>query len=157
MLYDYFYIFPFTDEHTNYLYSIIFITINFQLINLINFNLDTIINIFFLFIFIFIIPLIIFILNIILSKKTSKNREKNSSFECGFDPISNTRIPFRIQFFLISLMFLIFDIEITLLIPLIYSILFFNISIIFSFIIFILILIIRIYIEYSENIIEWKI
>lgn len=103
------------------------------------------------------IPYIIFILNTILSKKVIKNREKNSSFECGFDPISSTRIPFRIQFFLIRLMFLIFDIEITLLIPLIYSILSLNISIIFSFIIFILILIIRIYIEYSENIIEWKI
>lgn len=157
MLFDYFYIFLSTDEHTSYLYSITFITINFQLINLINFNINTIINIFFLFIILLIIPSIIFILNIILSKKTLKNREKNSSFECGFDPISNTRIPFRIQFFLISLIFLIFDIEITLLIPLIYSILFFNISIIFSFIIFMLILIVRIYIEYSENIIEWKI
>lgn len=140
-----------------HLYSIFNITINFQLIKLINFNIDTIINLIFLFIILLLIPYIIFILNIILSKKTSKNREKNSSFECGFDPISNTRIPFRIQFFLIRLIFLIFDIEITLLIPLIYSILFFNTLIILSFIIFIIILIIRIYIEYSENIIEWKI
>ncbi|EFN76753.1 hypothetical protein EAI_04502, partial [Harpegnathos saltator] len=50
-------------------------------------------------------------------KKIFKNREKNSSYECGFESISFSRFPFRIQFFLISLIFLIFDTEISLLIP----------------------------------------
>nr|YP_009566976.1 NADH dehydrogenase subunit 3 [Cryptopone sauteri]QBB73599.1 NADH dehydrogenase subunit 3 [Cryptopone sauteri] len=105
----------------------------------------------------FMICSFLFILNIIFSMKMFKKREKNSSFECGFDPISNPRVPFSIQFFLISLMFLIFDIEITLLIPLIYSFMNFNFFMILSFLFFLLILILSIYFEYLENMFEWKI
>nr|YP_009502247.1 NADH dehydrogenase subunit 3 [Acizzia uncatoides]AWU48815.1 NADH dehydrogenase subunit 3 [Acizzia uncatoides] len=46
------------------------------------------------------------------------DREKASPFECGFDPFSKPRIAFSIHFFCISLMFLVFDIEITLILPL---------------------------------------
>ncbi|EFN76499.1 hypothetical protein EAI_11121, partial [Harpegnathos saltator] len=110
--------------------------------------------IFFLFFIVF-FTLSIFIvsLNLILAKKIIDNREKNSSYECGFDSISSSRFPFRIQFFLIRLIFLIFDIEISLLIPLIISLNTFNWCIPISILIFIFILIFSIYIEYSENII----
>nr|WRO39594.1 NADH dehydrogenase subunit 3 [Carsidara limbata] len=53
----------------------------------------------------------------IINIQKTKDREKTSPFECGFDPISNSRISFSIQFFTISLMFLIFDIEITIIFP----------------------------------------
>jgi len=96
------------------------------------------------------------ILNFLISKKKFISREKSSPFECGFDPISNTRIPFRIQFFLIRLIFLIFDIEITLLIPLIFLFKYINLTIIFSTFFFILILIIGLYLEYLEESIDWK-
>nr|QVL29050.1 NADH dehydrogenase subunit 3 [Tripetaloceroides tonkinensis] len=54
-----------------------------------------------------------------LSKKTITDQQKSSPFECGFNPQSKGRLPFSIQFFFISMLFLIFDIEITLIIPLI--------------------------------------
>nr|ALL97409.1 NADH dehydrogenase subunit 3 [Asiemphytus rufocephalus] len=65
------------------------------------------------------ISIIIMILASILSKKTLYDREKNSPFECGFDPKSNSRLPFSIRFFLIAVIFLIFDVEIALMLPLI--------------------------------------
>ena len=38
--------------------------------------------------------------------------EKNTSYECGFDPFSDTKSPFDIKFYLIAILFIIFDIEI---------------------------------------------
>nr|O21549.1 RecName: Full=NADH-ubiquinone oxidoreductase chain 3; AltName: Full=NADH dehydrogenase subunit 3 [Eligmodontia typus]AAB87175.1 NADH dehydrogenase subunit 3 [Eligmodontia typus] len=44
--------------------------------------------------------------------------EKAGAYECGFDPMSSARLPFSMKFFLIGITFLLFDLEITLLLPL---------------------------------------
>nr|YP_010728560.1 NADH dehydrogenase subunit 3 [Helota yehi]WEA76646.1 NADH dehydrogenase subunit 3 [Helota yehi] len=105
----------------------------------------------------FINLMLIVILNLI-SKKTFSDREKSSPFECGFDPKSSARLPFSLQFFLIAMIFLIFDVEITLLMPMIISLKISNIlnySMIITY--FILILIIGLYHEWSQGALNWAI
>nr|YP_010417425.1 NADH dehydrogenase subunit 3 [Hemichloridia euprepia]USF12123.1 NADH dehydrogenase subunit 3 [Hemichloridia euprepia] len=105
---------------------------------------------------IMLIPNILMMLANILSKKTFSDREKCSPFECGFDPKSSARIPFSLHFFLITVIFLIFDVEIALIFPIIP--LFKMVNFIFwtkiSFF-FILILLIGLYHEWNQNMLNW--
>nr|YP_010294721.1 NADH dehydrogenase subunit 3 [Pectocera sp.]ULQ68873.1 NADH dehydrogenase subunit 3 [Pectocera sp.] len=103
-----------------------------------------------------IISLIMMILATIISKKTFIDREKSSPFECGFDPKSSARIPFSLQFFLIAVIFLIFDVEITLLLPLIISMKITNtLSFIMITTFFLLILLGGLYHEWKQGALNW--
>nr|YP_054463.1 NADH dehydrogenase subunit 3 [Onychiurus orientalis]AAT69325.1 NADH dehydrogenase subunit 3 [Onychiurus orientalis] len=64
-----------------------------------------------------ILALFLILLNSVISSKSFNDREKPSSFECGFNPLFFSRTPFSTQFFLIAVIFLIFDVEITLILP----------------------------------------
>uniref|UniRef100_UPI003003098A NADH dehydrogenase subunit 3 n=1 Tax=Parotis vertumnalis TaxID=3112173 RepID=UPI003003098A len=107
-------------------------------------------------IFIMMISNIMMFLSIILSKKSFSDREKCSPFECGFDPKSSARIPFSLHFFLITVIFLIFDVEIALIFPII------NLFKLTNFIIwskislfFILILLLGLFHEWNQNMLNW--
>nr|YP_010999501.1 NADH dehydrogenase subunit 3 [Ochthebius lejolisii]QNP10025.1 NADH dehydrogenase subunit 3 [Ochthebius lejolisii]WPM98413.1 NADH dehydrogenase subunit 3 [Ochthebius lejolisii] len=111
---------------------------------------------FYLSVIILLISLIMMIMASIISKKTFMDREKTSPFECGFDPKSAARLPFSIQFFLIAVIFLIFDVEITLLIPLILTLKITNILMytMLSFF-FLIILLIGLYHEWNQGALNW--
>nr|YP_009554114.1 NADH dehydrogenase subunit 3 [Bitias brevis]QBA19625.1 NADH dehydrogenase subunit 3 [Bitias brevis] len=105
---------------------------------------------------ILIIASVIMILSSILAKKTITDREKNSPFECGFDPSGSARLPFSLRFFLIAVIFLIFDVEITLLLPLASIINMTNINTwMFTGIFFLIILLVGLYHEWNQGALEW--
>nr|QRV62495.1 NADH dehydrogenase subunit 3 [Hydroporus melanarius] len=93
----------------------------------------------------------------ILSKKTFMDREKNSPFECGFDPINSARLPFSIQFFLIAVIFLIFDVEIALLFPMIMIMKISSLNtLLWTTFFFIFILLMGLYHEWNKGALNWK-
>nr|YP_009116490.1 NADH dehydrogenase subunit 3 [Cherax boesemani]AJD80518.1 NADH dehydrogenase subunit 3 [Cherax boesemani] len=103
------------------------------------------------------ITTLIMTLSSILSKKTIIDREKMSPFECGFDPKTSARLPFSLRFFLIAVIFLIFDVEITLILPLAYISPLTNIfSWSFTGLFFLLILLFGLYYEWYKGALEWS-
>nr|YP_001491564.1 NADH dehydrogenase subunit 3 [Ruspolia dubia]ABQ12054.1 NADH dehydrogenase subunit 3 [Ruspolia dubia] len=102
------------------------------------------------------LSIVVMTLATILSKKTINDREKTSPFECGFDPKSSARLPFSLRFYLIAVIFLIFDVEIALLLPMTIIMQWSNImswSIIS--VIFLLILLIGLFLEWNQGALEW--
>nr|UJG45468.1 NADH dehydrogenase subunit 3 [Ceraclea annulicornis] len=92
----------------------------------------------------------------ILSKKYIKSMMKMSPFECGFNPMNNNRIPFSIHFFLISIIFLIFDVEITLIIPMI--LIYYKSNLIMWYMIclyFFILLLLSLYYEWKIKMLMW--
>ena len=47
------------------------------------------------------------------------NFDKSGSYECGFDPFEDARSRFDVRFYLVALLFIIFDLEVAFLFPLV--------------------------------------
>nr|YP_010533957.1 NADH dehydrogenase subunit 3 [Condylostylus luteicoxa]UXX49971.1 NADH dehydrogenase subunit 3 [Condylostylus luteicoxa] len=108
-------------------------------------------------IIIIMISIVVMMIASILSKKAITDREKCSPFECGFDPKSSSRLPFSLQFFLIAIIFLIFDVEIALILPIIVIINYSNmITWLLTSMIFIIILVIGLYHEWNQGALNWS-
>nr|YP_010884252.1 NADH dehydrogenase subunit 3 [Epacromius tergestinus]WIW75322.1 NADH dehydrogenase subunit 3 [Epacromius tergestinus] len=104
----------------------------------------------------FIVPMLVMTIATILSKKSINDREKSSPFECGFDPKSSARMPFSLQFFLIAVIFLIFDVEIALILPIVIIMKTSNIMMwTMSTMFFIVILMIGLYYEWNQGALNW--
>nr|YP_009092249.1 NADH dehydrogenase subunit 3 [Ceracris versicolor]AHV78321.1 NADH dehydrogenase subunit 3 [Ceracris versicolor] len=104
----------------------------------------------------FIIPMIVMMIATILSKKMIYDREKSSPFECGFDPKSSARMPFSLRFFLIAMIFLIFDVEIALILPIVVimktsNMMMWTLSTMF----FIIVLLSGLYHEWNQGALQW--
>jgi len=70
-----------------------------------------------LFLFVPVLVVILLMANLLLAAHRP-DAEKVTAYECGFSPIyGQTRAPFSIQYYLVGILFLIFDLEILLLYP----------------------------------------
>lgn len=111
-------------------------------------------KIFIMFIICVILAVLILGLSYILKSK-NYNWEKISAYECGFHPFEDSRSTFDVRFYLVAILFIIFDLEITFLFP--WSIRF-EILHFFGYIsmlIFIYILLIGFIYEWKKGALEW--
>ena len=83
-------------------------------------------------------------------------QEKVSAYECGFNPFDDARSTFDVRFYLIAILFLIFDLEVSFLFP--WSIILNKLSLLgfWSMIIFLIILTIGFVYEWYKGALEWE-
>nr|WRQ18386.1 NADH dehydrogenase subunit 3 [Austropeplea brazieri] len=102
-----------------------------------------------------VLSMILVLLFFLTNFPIENENEKLTAFECGFEPLSNMRSPFSIRFFILVVLFLIFDVEISLLFPLINMIFFNTLSMVCSLMMFLFILLIGIFFEWREGALDW--
>ena len=95
------------------------------------------------------------ILNFALSPK-NPDPEKLSAYECGFEPFNDSRMEFDIRFYLVAILFIIFDLEIAFLFP--WAISLGNIGLLgfVSMMIFLFILTIGFIYEWKKGALDWE-
>ena len=94
------------------------------------------------------------VLNFILSPK-KPDPEKLSAYECGFEPFDDSRIEFDVRFYLVAILFIIFDLEIAFLFP--WAITLGNIGLLgfCSMMIFLFILTVGFIYEWKKGALDW--
>nr|WSP02053.1 NADH dehydrogenase subunit 3 [Iassus latus] len=107
----------------------------------------------------FMILFVLLIMNfliLMIMKKKKNNFNKMNPFECGFNSISKKRLPFSTHFFIIGMIFLIFDIEIILIMPMILTMKFSMMKFwMTTSITIIMILIIGLFHEWKNGMLKW--
>lgn len=92
----------------------------------------------------------------LLGVKANYSREKLRTYECGFEPMARSRQAFCLRFFILAIIFLVFDVEIALLIPYVLSagvgMSLYVKGLVFSFVV---ILILGLLHEYNEGSLDW--
>ena len=96
-----------------------------------------------------------FFLSILIGKK-SPYYEKNSTYECGFEPFDETRGKFEVKFYLVAILFIIFDLEVTFLFPWAISLHTIQLTGFWTMVVFLLILTIGFVYEWRKGALEWE-
>ena len=103
-----------------------------------------------------IVPFLLLFVFFIVSMRLKNVRDDRAPFECGFDPKGTARIPFSLRFFLLAVVFLIFDVEVALLFPLLYSL--FNIKkteVLVSSTVFLALVTFGLFMEWKGGALDW--
>ena len=95
------------------------------------------------------------VINYIASPK-NPDPEKLSTYECGFEAFSDSRLPFDVRFYLVAILFIIFDLEIAFLFPWAISLGTIGIFGFISMMIFLFILTIGFIYEWKKGALDWE-
>ena len=112
-------------------------------------------TIFFYFIIALALALILLSLSFIFAVRKA-DPEKISAYECGFDPFDDARSRFDIQFYLVAILFIIFDLEVTFLFPWALILNKINYFGFWSMMIFLIILTIGFIYEWRKGALDWS-
>ena len=95
------------------------------------------------------------VINFLLSPK-KPDPEKLSAYECGFEPFSDSRMEFDVRFYLVAILFIIFDLEIAFLFP--WAISLGNIGLLgfCSMMVFLFILTVGFIYEWKKGALDWE-
>jgi NADH:ubiquinone oxidoreductase subunit 3 (subunit A) len=102
-----------------------------------------------------ILALVVFFLSYLLVLRQG-DAEKLSSYECGFDPFSDARTRFDVRFYLVAILFIIFDLEIVYLFPWIMALAHIGSFGFWIMILFLFILTIGFLYEWSKGALNWE-
>lgn len=103
----------------------------------------------------FCISLILILLSNFVSQKDSY-KEKISAYECGFEPFEDARNKFDIRFYIVAILFIIFDIELIYLFPWVLSLKLLTFSAFWGVILFLFILILGFIYEIQMKALDWQ-
>ena len=95
------------------------------------------------------------ILNFVFSPK-NPDPEKLSAYECGFEPFNDSRMEFDVRFYLVAILFIIFDLEIAFLFPWAISLGTIGLYGYISMLIFLFILTIGFIYEWKKGALDWE-
>jgi NADH-quinone oxidoreductase subunit A len=109
-----------------------------------------------LFLFIAIVLSFGFVLANFLAAPSNPDPEKLSAYECGFEAFDDSRMEFDVRFYLVAILFIIFDLEIAFLFP--WAISLGNIGALgfWSMMIFLIVLTIGFIYEWKKGALEWE-
>ena len=97
-----------------------------------------------------------FILINFLISPNNPDPEKLSAYECGFEPFNDSRMEFDVRFYLVAILFIIFDLEIAFLFPWAISLGAIGIFGFVSMMIFLFILTIGFIYEWKKGALDWE-
>ena len=97
----------------------------------------------------------VIILNFILSPQ-NPDPEKLSAYECGFEPFQDSRMEFDVRFYLVAILFIIFDLEIAFLFPWAISLGSLGFLGFISMMIFLFILTVGFIYEWKKGALDWE-
>ena len=97
-----------------------------------------------------------FILASVVLAPSSPDPEKTSAYECGFNAFDDARTKFDVRFYLVAILFIIFDLEIAFLFPAIFPLSEGNVFAFWSLMAFLGVLTIGFIYEWRRGALEWE-